>query len=54
MRGTVAEWTEWTGQEFPGSGSYIVPFAAAPVRIDREADAGVYFDPNVWVIHTVD
>lgn len=54
MRGTVAEWTEWTGLEFPGSGSYIVPFAAAPVTIDREANTGVYFDPNVWVVHTVD
>lgn len=53
MRGTVAEWTEWTGREFPGTGSYIVPFAAAPVAIDREADEGVYYDPNVWVVHTV-
>ncbi|MEO8272969.1 MAG: GNAT family N-acetyltransferase [Chloroflexota bacterium] len=53
MRGTVAEWAEWTGQDFPGSGEHIVPFAAAPVTIDREADEGVYFDPNVWVIHTV-
>lgn len=54
MRGTVAEWPEWTGLEFPGSGSYIVPFAAAPVTIDRENDEGIYFDPNVWVVHTVD
>jgi GNAT superfamily N-acetyltransferase len=53
MRGTVADWTEWTGQAFPGSGSYIVPFAGAPVQIDREADEGTYFDPNVWVVHTV-
>jgi GNAT superfamily N-acetyltransferase len=53
QRGTVAEWAEWTGQEFPGSGSYVVPFAAAAVTIDREADEGVYFDPNVWVVHTV-
>lgn len=53
MRGTVAEWTAWTGLEFPGSGSYVVPFAASPVRIDRDADEGIYFDPNVWVIHTV-
>jgi hypothetical protein len=51
MRGTVAEWTEWTGLEFPGSGSYIVPFAAAPVTVDRVTDEGIYFDPNVWVVH---
>ena len=53
MRGTVAEWAAWTELEFPGSGSYIVPLAAAPVTIDRIADEGVYFDPNVWVVHDV-
>jgi GNAT superfamily N-acetyltransferase len=53
QRGTVAEWTEWTGLEFPGSGSYVVPLAAAPVTIDRVADSGDYFDPNVWVVHDV-
>ena len=54
MQGTVAEWESWTGQDFPGSGSYIVPFAASPVQIDRERDEGVYYDPNVWVVHTID
>ncbi|MEO5704541.1 MAG: GNAT family N-acetyltransferase [Candidatus Limnocylindrales bacterium] len=54
MRGSVADWEAWTGLEFPGSGSYIVPFAASPVEIDRVADEGVYHDPNVWVVHTVD
>lgn len=49
--GTVSEWETWTGLSFPGTGSYIVPFAAAPVQIDREADTGLYHDPNVWVVH---
>jgi hypothetical protein len=53
IRGTVAEWQEWTGQDFPGTGAYIVPFAASPVEIDREADQGVYYDPNVWVVHSL-
>ena len=51
--GTVSEWETWTGLSFPGSGSYIVPFAAAPVEIDREADTGLYHDPNVWVVHAL-
>lgn len=34
-----------------GSGSDIVSLAAAPVHIDREANTGVYHDPNVWVVH---
>ena len=36
---------------FPESGDYVVPRAAALVSIDREADQGVYHDPNVWMIH---
>jgi GNAT superfamily N-acetyltransferase len=51
MEGTIAEWREWTGLPFPVSGLYAIPFAAAPVDIDLEADRGVYCDPNVWVVH---
>jgi hypothetical protein len=51
MEGTIAEWRAWTGLPFPVSGLYTVPFAAAPVDIDLEADRGVYLDPNVWVVH---
>jgi GNAT superfamily N-acetyltransferase len=51
IRGSVADWEGWTGETFPGTGDYILPFAAAPIHIDREADEGVYYDPNVWVVH---
>lgn len=54
IRGTVAEWERWTGMAFPGTGSYLHPFAAASIEIDRETDTGVYFDPNVWMVHTID
>lgn len=49
--GTVAEWEEWTGMAFPESGRYVVPDALVPVEIDREADRGVYVEPNVWMHH---
>jgi hypothetical protein len=49
--GTVAEWEEWAGMAFPESGSYVVPGALVPVEIDREADRGVYVEPNVWMRH---
>jgi GNAT superfamily N-acetyltransferase len=49
--GTVAELEEWTGREFPESGSYVVPGALVPVEIDRERDVGVYREPNVWMRH---
>jgi hypothetical protein len=51
IRGTVAEWEEWTGMRFPDSGLYVVPGALVPVEIDREADQGRYVEPNVWVRH---
>jgi GNAT superfamily N-acetyltransferase len=51
IRGSVAEWMEWAGLEFPGSGDYVVPGALAPVRVSVEADEGIYIEPNVWVEH---
>ncbi len=54
IRGTVAEWERWTGMTFPDSGDYILPFAAAPIHIEREADQGVYYDPNIWVVHAIE
>jgi GNAT superfamily N-acetyltransferase len=53
MVGTVAEWEEWTGLQFPETGEYIVDGALQPVTIDCERDQGVYLDPNVWMIHWV-
>ncbi len=49
----VAGWERWTNMRFPDSGEYIVPGALSPVTIDREADKGIYLEPNVWVIHEI-
>lgn len=54
IRGTIADWRRWTGEAFPNSGQYLLPVAAAPIAIDVERDEGVYFDPNVWIVHTAD
>ena len=51
IRGTIAEWREWTGLDFPMSGDYLPDGAASPVHVDVEADRGMYDDPNVWVVH---
>lgn len=48
---TVSEWEEWTGLRFPESGDYVVPGALELVQIDREADRGLYVEPNVWMHH---
>lgn len=50
---TVAEWESWTGLTFPASGDYVFPDGLAPVTIDRDADKGTYWEPNVWIRHRV-
>jgi hypothetical protein len=52
LRGDVADWQQWTGQRFPGSGAYVIDGALAPLIIDRERDQGIYREPNQWVWHS--
>jgi GNAT superfamily N-acetyltransferase len=51
ISGSIAEWREWTGLEFPVSGPYIVEGALSPVEVDLAGDRGVYLDPNIWMVH---
>jgi hypothetical protein len=51
MAGTVAEWEEWCNLPLPASGIYTVPGLLSTLRVDREADECVCFEPNVWVEH---
>ena len=54
ITGTVAEWESWTGMRFPGDGEYTFPDGLAPVEIDHERDRGSYWEPNVWIVHTLE
>ena len=51
--GTVANWQDWTGMQFPESGTYVVPGALQPIEIDAESDRGIYVEPNVWMHHSI-
>jgi GNAT superfamily N-acetyltransferase len=51
--GTVAEWERWTGMRFPADGQYTFPAGLAPVEIDHGRDLGSYWEPNVWIVHTL-
>lgn len=53
ISGSVAEWEQWTGMQFPESGDYWFPGGLATVAIDHDASTGVYWEPNVWMQHTV-
>jgi hypothetical protein len=53
ITGTVEEWEAWTGMTFPEDGEYVFPGGLATVEIDRAADLGRYWEPNVWMRHEV-
>ena len=53
IRGTCAEWEQWTGISLPQSGEYIIPGALNPIQVDAEKDEGIYIEPNVWIVHKV-
>lgn len=51
MTGTVEQWETWTSMKFPETGEYVIPDGMSLLKIDREADSGIYIEPNVWVQH---
>jgi hypothetical protein len=51
ITGPVADWESWTGMSFPDSGDYVFPEGLAPVHIDRDANLGSYWEPNIWMVH---
>jgi GNAT superfamily N-acetyltransferase len=53
VSGTVGEWEQWTEMAFPETGEYVIPEGLAPLSIDRERDFGLYYEPNVWMVHEV-
>ena len=53
IRGTGAEWAEWTKMKFPQDSEYIVPGALNPMEMNFEKDEGIYVEPNVWMVHNL-
>jgi GNAT superfamily N-acetyltransferase len=53
ISGTVAEWEDWTELALPESGEYVFPRGLAPLSVDRERDVGLYYEPNLWMVHSV-
>jgi GNAT superfamily N-acetyltransferase len=53
ITGTVTDWEGWTGMRFPADGRYTFPNGLTAVEVDHEHDRGKYWEPNVWIVHTV-
>lgn len=41
----------WRSASYPESGDYVLPEGLAPLHVDRDADLGSYWEPNVWMVH---
>jgi hypothetical protein len=50
VRAPLRRWQEWTGLDFSGAGSHVVPGALVPITVEGEAE-GVYAEPGIWVLH---
>ncbi|MFF1267871.1 N-acetyltransferase [Streptomyces anulatus] len=51
VRGSHAQWREWTGLPFDTDGPVEVPGALVPVHCALAHGYAVYVEPNVWVRH---
>lgn len=47
----VEDWEAWTGMTFPDDGEYVFPRGLAPLTVT--AGIGIYWEPDVWMRHTV-
>lgn len=47
----VGDWEAWAQIDFPEDGLYVFPEGLAPLTV--EDGLGAYWEPNVWVLHTV-
>jgi hypothetical protein len=53
ITGTIEEWETWTEMSFPESAEYVFPGGLATLAVDRDADRGSYWEPNVWMLHSL-
>lgn len=51
MTGSVADWESWTKMPFPTTGTYTIPAGLTTLQINREANTGLYTEPNIWLRH---
>jgi hypothetical protein len=49
ITGTGCEWENWTAMPFTETGEYWFPGGLTTVTIDRGADRGRFWEPNVWM-----
>lgn len=51
VEASVAEWTAWTGLQFPSAGDYVIPGGHVPLAVSD--GRGRYREPGVWLLHSL-
>lgn len=51
VKGSLSEWSHWSGMMFMESGQYIVPGALSAVEVNVDTNSAIYKEPNVWMLH---
>lgn len=54
VSGSVQEWEDWCGLALPAAGEYIVPDALVPLNVSGQNNLGVYIEPNVWMVYSLE
>lgn len=54
IEGSIPEWETWTQMKFPVSGDYVIPGALSTVNFSVEENKATYYQPNVWVKHSLE
>jgi len=48
MSAPCTQWTQWTGVDFPVSGSYVIPGGHRLLEVDVRSAVGQYAEDHVW------
>lgn len=51
IRGSVAQWQEWTDLSLPGPGEHLIPGGLVPLTVDRLTQRATYREPHAWFVH---
>jgi GNAT superfamily N-acetyltransferase len=53
IEGSITEWETWTKMKFPVSGDYVIPGALSTINFSIEEDKAIYYQPNIWLQHSL-
>lgn len=53
VKSAPSDWEHWLDERFERSGSYLIPGALVPLKVDLEQDLAEFREPEVWMSYRV-